>query len=139
MIPIDDEPPERPDSNDSPDGTRSPVSPPRTDVEPPADGDRPRVTTEESVSDGERSGYRIRDDESITLGLVSAVASAVECDPMEVDPLFETVDPDALESLFAPRRSGGERVGTLTFPFNDCIVTLVDGERVLVEPFEVAD
>ena len=139
MIPVDDEPPERPEPDDSPDGTHTPVSPPQADVDSTSDGDRPDVPTEASVSGGEDATYRIRDDESITIGLVTAVANALDCDPMEIDPLYETVDPDALESLFTSRRSGGERVGTLTFPFNDCLVTLVDGDRVVVEPFEVAD
>ena len=139
MIPTDDEPPERPDPDDSPDGTHTPASPPQADVDPAPDGDQSPLPTEKSVSGGGDDTYPIRNDESITIGLVTAVASALDCDPMEIDPLYETVDPDALESLFTSRRSGGERVGTLTFPFNDCLVTLVDGDRVVVEPFEVAD
>ncbi|MEY7852236.1 HalOD1 output domain-containing protein [Natrarchaeobius sp. A-rgal3] len=40
------------------------------------------------------------DDERPSAVIVTAVASVLERDPLELAPLYETVDPDALDSLF---------------------------------------
>lgn len=46
-----------------------------------------------------------RDDESPSSAIISAVAVASDTDPLEMDPLHATVDPDALDVLLAPRRA----------------------------------
>ena len=38
--------------------------------------------------------------DAIIVAVADAVAEAEGCDPIELEPLFETVDPDALTALF---------------------------------------
>ena len=53
-----------------------------------------RVTASEGVG-GEQG---------VAVAVIEAVAAAAGRDPTELPPLYETVDPDALDSLFAHRR-----------------------------------
>ncbi|MFC6717398.1 HalOD1 output domain-containing protein [Natrialbaceae archaeon GCM10025810] len=68
---------------------------------------------------------------SPSLAVISAVAEregvdAVELEPPEYQALYEVVNPEALDSLFAPREDGTPRCrGTVEFTF--C------GYRVVVE------
>lgn len=78
--------------------------------------------------------HRIDETESVTVAVVGAVAEAVGCDPLEVESLYESVDPEAVESLFETTPSGTNRTGTVTFSVHNCLVTLIDGDRVRVEP-----
>ncbi len=41
------------------------------------------------------------DTELMSVEIVQAVADAADTDPTDVKPLFETLDPDALDALFA--------------------------------------
>ncbi|RQG94010.1 HalOD1 output domain-containing protein [Natrarchaeobius chitinivorans] len=61
-------------------------------VDDPADASEPRdsyVTTFDPAVDDQP-----------TAAIVTAVASLVERDPLELTPLYDAIDPDALESLF---------------------------------------
>lgn len=50
--------------------------------------------------------------ESVAAKIVSAVAEQDGTDPAELDPsLYEVVDPDALNALFAPTTTGHTRAG----------------------------
>ncbi|MFC6719411.1 HalOD1 output domain-containing protein [Natrialbaceae archaeon GCM10025810] len=71
-------------------------------------------------------------DDSLTAVIVGAVARAVGCEPLEVEPLYDVLDPDALESLFEPC-SAGPRSGSVSFVLEGVRVTVVDGTRVRVE------
>lgn len=66
------------------------------------------------------------------LGLVSAAADA---DPTDLSPLNGSVDPDALDSLFAPREDGSPRTpGSVSFYFEGYEVFVhADGEVTLRE------
>lgn len=65
--------------------------------------------------------YRVRYDSTDELPstvVVSAVAAVAETDPLDLEPLRETVDPDALDALF--RQTPGGRVrssGCIEFHF----------------------
>lgn len=71
-------------------------------------------------------------DDSLTAVVVEAVARAADCDPLEVEPLYSVLDPDALESLFAPC-GAGSRSGTVRFPLGGVRVTVVDGTGVRID------
>jgi hypothetical protein len=68
----------------------------------------------------------------LSVTVVTAVAEALDADPMGIDPLFASVDPDALDALFA----AGEGDASLEFSFqhDGCTVSIRgDGEvRVTV-------
>lgn len=67
-----------------------------------------------------------------TTAVVSAITDVRGVGTGEVTPLHESVDPDALNSLFGPttRRS---RAGTVEFDHDDCRVELSYGDRATVE------
>lgn len=64
--------------------------------------------------------------------VVETVAETLETAPEEVGPLYEAVDPDALDLLFeSPRRFSG---GRITFRFEGCDVAVDAGGWVAVSP-----
>ena len=61
----------------------------------------------------------------VSIAIVTAVAKRRGAEPVEMPPLYEWIDPDALDALFAPTRSGGPRRGRLSFVY--------DGHEVVVD------
>lgn len=62
-----------------------------------------------------RDGFRsVDDDVSPSEKVVKAVAAKTGTDPLELPPLYETIDPDALDALV---ESSGERSLQLEFQF----------------------
>lgn len=67
--------------------------------------------------------------------VIAAVAAATDTDPLELEPLFDSVDPDALDALFANEGGTTARTeGQLTFPTNGCRVTVDADGTVAAEP-----
>lgn len=91
--------------------------------------------TELHTSDGhgtERVGTKV----------VAAVADANGVDPLDLDtPLYEVIDPDALDALFQPQATGLPRTGTaqVTFSMAGCEVVVNSTGQVTVTPIEAAD
>ena len=80
--------------------------------------------------------------DSVTQDVVAAVADATGRDPELLPPLYDVVDPDALETLanrppHVDHRSAGVEV---TFDFADCVVTVssTDGVAVSADPADAA-
>jgi len=76
-------------------------------------------------------------DTLVSTAVVETVAVACDCEPTELDPLYEVVDPDALDRVV--RSSGdGPVVGgtTVTFEVTGRSVTVHDGGAVVVRPVE---
>lgn len=69
--------------------------------------------------------------------VVYAVANADGVDPIDLDPLYETIDPEALDALFE-----GTTEGTIKFTYegHDVVVrgdeATVDGTRIDVRPVQ---
>ncbi|MFD1513594.1 HalOD1 output domain-containing protein [Halomarina rubra] len=65
-------------------------------------------------------------DESLSYAVVSAVAAEKGVSPDALEPvLYDVVEPDALDALFAPRRDGAARTtGTATFELAEYEVTV---------------
>lgn len=59
--------------------------------------------------------------------VVEAVASAKGVDEVDLPPLNDAVDPDALNALFKPR---DDPEGLVTFTYADCEVTVFSNDRV---------
>lgn len=49
--------------------------------------------------------------------IVVGVATLENADPMALPPLFDAVDPDALEAIFADPENETVRIGTVEFPY----------------------
>lgn len=79
---------------------------------------------------------RQSDDGAVSQRVVAAVAEAHSTDPTELPPLYDAVDPDALDALF-DRGNYGEREnpGRVVFMFADCeVVVHSDGEVTVTAP-----
>lgn len=74
--------------------------------------------------------------ESVSVAVVTAVAEVLERDPATIGPLHDTIDPDALDRLFASTKTttrGGS--GHVTFCLEDCEVTVhANGRLEIVAP-----
>ncbi|MCL9813859.1 HalOD1 output domain-containing protein [Natranaeroarchaeum aerophilus] len=73
----------------------------------------------------------------ISTAVVEALADANDVDPLELDPLYEAVDPDALDSLFSTSDgSTGIPHGTVRFTTNGYEVEVTSTGRVHLTPEE---
>ena len=67
----------------------------------------------------------------VGIALVEAVAHREGVDPTELPPLYDVVDPDALEALFAPR-SGGRPTGVREVSLSYCgYDVVIRGDRTV--------
>ncbi|MXV63535.1 hypothetical protein GS429_16025 [Natronorubrum sp. JWXQ-INN-674] len=64
-------------------------------------------------------------DGSVSIAVVTAIATQRGVSETELPPLYEFIDPDALDALFESTRAGGPRHGRLEFTY--------DGHEVAVE------
>ncbi|APW98724.1 hypothetical protein CHINAEXTREME_13440 [Halobiforma lacisalsi AJ5] len=72
-------------------------------------------------------------DDSVVVAVVETVATVVDRDPLEMPPLFESVDTEALETLVrSPPRDRDSRL-EVTFSYLDCPVTVSARGDVVVE------
>ncbi len=60
--------------------------------------------------------------------IVETVAEAKDVDPLDLDSLYEVIDPDALDSLFAPTNGSPRSDGKIAFEYADhTVVVSSDG------------
>lgn len=72
-----------------------------------------------------RLTYEIDGDESPSIAVVRAVAALTDTSPLDLDPLYDVVDPEHLDGLF--EGTGDDTVRTeSTFTFDGCEVTVTD-------------
>lgn len=70
--------------------------------------------------------------DSLTTTILDLVADREGTDVGDLPPLYDAVNPDALETLFEPARKGRTRTGRLEFTYHGYVVTLVsDRDRSL--------
>ena len=76
---------------------------------------------------------QIHCDTPVSEMVVSTVAQVKGVDPLELDPLYDVIDPDALDSIFAA--GDGESSMELSFEMAGCdVVVHGDGEVVVTPP-----
>ncbi|WP_224270901.1 HalOD1 output domain-containing protein [Haloprofundus salinisoli] len=75
----------------------------------------------------------IREHENASDAVVMAVADARNADPLELDPLYDTIDPDALDAIFSSSDSAHPSV-ELEFDIGGCHVTVRGTGEILVSP-----
>lgn len=71
--------------------------------------------------------------------VVETMAEVLETDPTELDPLFEVVDPQALDRLCARRVPHREGDRTVAFTYLDHEVTVKSLGTIRVRPVDEAD
>jgi hypothetical protein len=78
-------------------------------------------------------------DTDVSSRVVREVADALGTEPLEIDPLYESIDPDALNDLFRkPAEPFHER--RVEFTMQGCdVVVYGDGEVEVAAPGEVID
>ena len=73
-------------------------------------------------------------DGSVTNEVVEKVAEAEDVGPLELTPpLYEVIDPDALDKLFASMPTADRMEGQVTFSYNGYEVTVWSDSSVSVE------
>ncbi|WP_135822395.1 HalOD1 output domain-containing protein [Halostella litorea] len=71
---------------------------------------------------------------NLSESVVEAMAKAESVDPMELTPpLYEVIDPDAIDRVFAPTPSNERRRGHLSFSYNGYVVNVSGDGSVCVE------
>ena len=69
--------------------------------------------------------------------VVTAVAEAKGVDPLDLKPLYDVIDPDALNRMFRPSAGSPPAVMELSFSMAGCkVVVHGDGEVVVTPPAE---
>lgn len=103
--------------------------------------DAMRTTSNQTFTfDPKTNTYRIRhdwqDDEPVSTALIMGVAAVTNAPPTEIDPLYEVVDPDALNRLFEPTANSSLRPsdGRATFTMNGCTVTVYGSGDIEITP-----
>lgn len=83
-----------------------------------------------------RTRHDWTDGDNIAASVIEAVAAVVGKQPTDIEPLYEVVDPDALEELLLSLRSSGghDRYGAVTFVFNDCKIRVESSGTIWIEP-----
>lgn len=69
----------------------------------------------------------------LPVAIVERVAERGNVDPLDLPPLHDAIDPDALSALFATPGKGPD---TVTFTYHGYRVTVEGPEQVLVDPLE---
>jgi len=86
------------------------------------------ATTDESPSDGSRS-YEIPDGESPSRTVVTAVGDVLDVDPLSLPPLYDTIDPDAIDAFLDSIEGSNHR---LTFSYAGVSVEFEGASRLWV-------
>ncbi|MWV40076.1 HalOD1 output domain-containing protein [Natrialba sp. INN-245] len=64
--------------------------------------------------------------------IVAEVAKLEDVDPVALPPLYRTIDPDALSSIFAETQRGTDRTGRVVFRYAGYDVTVEFGTTTVV-------
>jgi hypothetical protein len=92
-----------------------------------------KPTARSAVASTEASTYQADPDQPLSEAVVVAVAAAADVDPLELarefGPLYDAIDPAALDSLF---RSDRETNGTVTFCYAGYEITADESGTVVV-------
>ncbi|SFR59804.1 HalOD1 output domain-containing protein [Halogeometricum limi] len=73
-----------------------------------------------------KSLFTVDADTATSTAIVDAVSAASGISPLELPPLYDAIDPDAVDALFAGRGANG----TLQFRYADYVVTLTGNDQI---------
>ncbi|WP_266081319.1 HalOD1 output domain-containing protein [Haladaptatus caseinilyticus] len=71
---------------------------------------------------------------SITVRIQEAIAARKQSEWSDCPPLYDVIDPDALDRLFVPTQTGTGRQGTVTFQYCGYQVTVNSDRTVDLDP-----
>ncbi|SFS80915.1 HalOD1 output domain-containing protein [Halostagnicola kamekurae] len=93
------------------------------------------MTTESSLTTDEQNvtQYNRLDSRPISVAVAEAVAEFCDEEVTELEPLHYAINADALERLFEPRSNGLRSGGSVTFEYNECLVTVTADGEITVE------
>lgn len=79
--------------------------------------------------------------QSLSQAVVEAVADAEDVDPLDLGaPLYDVIDPDALDALFGTTHEGGRRTGRVTFEYcGHTVVVASDGAVTIADDSTVSE
>lgn len=97
--------------------------------------DTPATHTEASSTPGMQP---LDDTESVTAAIVNRILARENISSNDLGPLYEVIDPDALNTLFGPTRAGSHRptTGAVTFQYQGYQVTVTGENDVELEPLQ---
>ena len=72
----------------------------------------------------QRVDYKIGTGEQPSIAVVKAVADLTGKDICDIEPLYDTMDPDHLDGLFEKEGSGEKSLREVSLQFNGCEVTV---------------
>jgi len=81
----------------------------------------------------------VTDSDSLTVAIVSAVAESKGVAPVDLPPLYNAIDVDALSALFAPTSSEDRDSGQASFEYAGRAIDVNADGTVAVSPLETAD
>lgn len=73
--------------------------------------------------------YNIEPDESVSHAILASVSEYEKTVITNLPPLYETIDPDALDTLFSERSSA-----RISFTYNDLLIRVCGDEHITVKP-----
>lgn len=86
------------------------------------------TSTDESRQKGGSETYQADADQLLSEAVVEAIAANSELDALEIadefGPLYDVIDPSALDSLFRPTGTADRSVGCVTFEYAGYRVTV---------------
>ncbi|NGM70023.1 hypothetical protein G6M89_13580 [Natronolimnobius sp. AArcel1] len=68
-------------------------------------------------------------DPQLSVAVITAVADRQERDPIDLPPLYDAINPDALDAVFESTRANGERRGHLSFTYAGHEIYIECGEQ----------
>jgi hypothetical protein len=80
-----------------------------------------------------------RESQSVTEAVLDAIADELDANLLDLEPIHDAVDPDALESIFDDTSSAARNAGRVTFESNGCAVTVAAEGTVTVQQMATSD
>lgn len=97
----------------------------------------PEDTPETPVGSQDTSHPQSRDGtESVTTTVINRILAREDVSSTDVTPLYEVIDPEALDTLFAPKQDGSRRstTGRVSFEYQGYRVTITSVGEVELAP-----
>jgi len=77
--------------------------------------------------------------ERLSSAIITAVATVAGTEPTELEPLYDCVDPDAVDALFRPLSEDRPRSdGCLSFSLNEYEVTVYGHGEIIVDVSDIS-
>lgn len=80
----------------------------------------------------EMTDHEQRKRSSLDVEIIQAVAEQTAVEPESLPPLYECIDPDALNSLFVPTRTADRQSGSLVFSYAECLIAVSFGRDLTI-------